>query len=72
MMDDNVPPQSTPLVVDALVKANKDFDLLLLPHARHGFGAADSYHVMPALGLLFWHPAGRRAAEEFALKPAAM
>ncbi len=45
MMDDNVPPQSTLLVVDALIKANKDFDLLLLPHARHGFGA-DSYYVM--------------------------
>src|SRR3546814_14810993 len=38
MMDDNVPPQSTLLVVDALVKANKDSDLLLLPHARHGYG----------------------------------
>ncbi|HRO63357.1 DPP IV N-terminal domain-containing protein [Thermomonas sp.] len=45
MMDDNVPPQSTLLVVDALVKANKDFDLLLLPHARHGYGM-DSYYVM--------------------------
>ena len=45
MMDDNVPPQSTLLVVDALVKANKDFDLLMLPHARHGFGR-DGYYVM--------------------------
>ncbi len=45
MMDDNVPPQSTLLVVDALVKANRDFDLLLLPHARHGFGR-DGWYVM--------------------------
>ena len=45
MMDDNVPPQSTLQVVDALMKANKDFDLLLLPHARHGFGK-DGYYVM--------------------------
>ena len=45
MMDDNVPPQSTLLVVDALMKANKDFDLLMLPHARHGFGK-DSFYVM--------------------------
>ena len=45
MMDDNVPVQSTLQVVDALMKANKDFDLLLLPHARHGFGM-DSYYVM--------------------------
>src|SRR3546814_15447966 len=41
MMDDNVPPQSTLLVVDALVKANKDFDLLLLPRARHGYGSGE-------------------------------
>jgi dipeptidyl aminopeptidase/acylaminoacyl peptidase len=45
LMDDNVPPQSTLLVVDALVKANKDFDLLLLPNAHHGYGM-DSYYVM--------------------------
>jgi dipeptidyl aminopeptidase/acylaminoacyl peptidase len=45
LMDDNVPPQSTLLVVDALVKANKDFDLLLLPNARHGYGV-DGYYVM--------------------------
>ena len=35
--DDNVPPYNTLLVVDALIKANKDFDLLLLPNRRHGF-----------------------------------
>ena len=43
MMDDNVPPQNTLLVVDALIKANKDFDLLLFPHARHGFGEDSDY-----------------------------
>src|SRR2546429_7578712 len=37
-LDDNVPPYNTLLVVDALIKANKDFDLLLLPNRRHGFG----------------------------------
>jgi dipeptidyl aminopeptidase/acylaminoacyl peptidase len=37
-MDDNVPFYSTLLVVDALIAANKDFDLLLLPNRRHGFG----------------------------------
>lgn len=41
MMDDNVPVQNTLLVVDALTRANKDFDLLILPHARHGFGSGD-------------------------------
>jgi dipeptidyl aminopeptidase/acylaminoacyl peptidase len=42
-MDDNVPPYNTQLVVDALVKAGKDFDLLMLPHARHGYGADNNY-----------------------------
>ena len=44
-MDDNVPPYNTYLVVDALIKANKDFDLLIFPNARHGFGA-DSFYMM--------------------------
>ncbi len=44
-MDNNVPPYNTYLVVDALVKANKDFDLIVFPNARHGYGA-DSYYMM--------------------------
>ncbi len=42
-MDDNVPPNNTLLVVDALIKANKDFDLLMLPNQRHGYGSAGNY-----------------------------
>jgi len=45
MMDDNVPPYNTQLVADALMKAGKDFDMIMLPHARHGFGA-DSPYIM--------------------------
>ncbi|HEV8148926.1 MAG TPA: DPP IV N-terminal domain-containing protein [Gemmatimonadales bacterium] len=37
-LDTNVPPYNTLLVVNELVKANKDFDLLLLPNRGHGFG----------------------------------
>ena len=44
-MDDNVPPYNTYLVVDALVKANKDFDLVIFPNARHGYGV-DSFYMM--------------------------
>ena len=43
LMDDNVPPYNTTLVVDALVKAGKDFDLLLLPYAHHGYGVDNNY-----------------------------
>ncbi|HMK03273.1 MAG TPA: DPP IV N-terminal domain-containing protein [Ferruginibacter sp.] len=42
-MDDNVPPYNTYLVVEALQKANKDFDLVIFPNARHGYGAQSSY-----------------------------
>ncbi len=37
-MDNNVPFHNTLLVVDALIKANKDFDLILFPNRTHGFG----------------------------------
>lgn len=36
-MDDNVPPALTLRVADALIKANKDFDLLILPNRNHGY-----------------------------------
>ncbi len=39
-LDDNVPPESTMRFVDALIKANKDFDMLVVPGARHGMGGA--------------------------------
>ena len=37
-MDGNVPPYLTLLVVNELIKANKDFDLILFPNRSHGFG----------------------------------
>jgi len=42
-MDNNVPPVNTMLVVDALIKANKSFDLLMLPNQPHGYGAESNY-----------------------------
>ena len=43
LMDDNVPPSNTLLVVDALIKANKDFDLVVFPNAHHGYGVDAPY-----------------------------
>jgi len=45
-MDNNVPPESTMRFVDALVKADKDFDLLVIPGAGHGMGGAYGQHRM--------------------------
>jgi dipeptidyl aminopeptidase/acylaminoacyl peptidase len=44
-MDDNVPPNNTLLVVDALIKANKDFDLIMVPNVHHGY-AEDGPYIM--------------------------
>ena len=42
-MDNNVPLNNTLLVVEALIKANKDFDLLIIPNVAHGYGEATQY-----------------------------
>jgi hypothetical protein len=39
-MDRNVPPESTLRLVDALIKAGKDFELLVVPGADHGMGGS--------------------------------
>src|SRR3989442_1516802 len=38
-LDKNVDPSSTMQVVNALIKADKDFDLLVVPGAGHGIGS---------------------------------
>lgn len=67
-MDDNVPPYNSYLVADALIKANKDFDFLLLPNARHGYGA-DSYYIMRRRWDYFvQHLLGATPPKEFKIK----
>jgi hypothetical protein len=39
-LDDNVPPELTYRFCDALIKARKDFEFLLVPGMRHGDGGA--------------------------------
>lgn len=43
LMDDNVPPQNTLLVAEALEKANKSFDLVIFPNSSHGYGQYSTY-----------------------------
>ena len=42
-IDNNVHPANTIRVVNALIRANKRFDMLLLPGQRHGFGDMNEY-----------------------------
>jgi dipeptidyl-peptidase-4 len=70
-LDDNVPPNNTLLVVDALIKANKDFDLLLLPNRRHGFGN-EAYMVRRRWDYFVKNLLGAEPPKEYQIgKPAA-
>ena len=42
-IDNNVHPSNTYRVMDALIKANKRFDFILLPGQRHGYGTMGDY-----------------------------
>lgn len=43
-MDDNVDPASTMQLVNALIKAGKDFELVVIPSARHTMGESYGEH----------------------------
>lgn len=68
-MDDNVPPYNTLLVVDALIKANKDFDLLLIPNAHHGYGAASPYMMRRRWDYFVRYLQGGVPPKEYVLTP---
>ncbi len=68
-MDDNVPPYNTLLVVDALIKANKDFDLILIPNARHGYGQASYYMMRRRWDYFVKNLLGAEPPKNYELKP---
>jgi dipeptidyl-peptidase 4 len=70
-MDDNVPPYNTLLVVDALIKANKDFDLLLLPNQHHGYGAESYYMTRRRWDYFVRYLLGVEPPHEYELHPPA-
>jgi len=68
-MDDNVPPYNTYLVVEALVKANKDFDLIIFPNARHGYGSATFYMMRRRWDYFVKNLIGAEPPKEYEIKP---
>jgi dipeptidyl aminopeptidase/acylaminoacyl peptidase len=70
-MDDNVPPYNTLLVVDALIKANKDFDLLLLPNQHHGYAAESSYMMRRRWDYFVRYLLGAEPPHEYEMHPPA-
>jgi dipeptidyl aminopeptidase/acylaminoacyl peptidase len=64
-LDTNVPPESTLRLVDALIKAGRDFDLLVIPGGGHGMGGEYGRRRMEdffARHLLGIEPPDRNAA----------
>jgi dipeptidyl aminopeptidase/acylaminoacyl peptidase len=68
-MDDNVPPYNTLLIVDELIKANKDFDLIMLPNQRHGYGNASWYMTRRRWDYFVRYLMGANPPTEYQLKP---
>ncbi|OZI07580.1 S9 family peptidase [Siphonobacter sp. BAB-5385] len=68
MMDDNVPPYNTLLVVEALEKANKDYDLVIFPNSRHGFGAYTNYMMRRRWDYFVQHLLGLNPPKEYLIK----
>jgi len=70
MMDGNVPPSNTLLVVEALIKANKDFDLLLFPNQAHGYGDQSQYMMRRRWDYFVKWLLGAEPPKEYLIQPA--
>ena len=66
-LDGNVPVYNTLLVVDALIAANKDFDMILFPNRGHGFGN-EAYMMRKRWDYFVEHLMGAEPPKEYALK----
>jgi len=62
--DTNVPPYNTLVVVEALIKANKDFDMLMLPNRGHGF-SSEAYMMRKRWDYFVKHLMGAEPPKEF-------
>lgn len=67
-MDDNVPPALTIQVVDALIRANKDFDLLILPNRNHSLGR-DPYFTRRKWDYFVRNLLGAEPPRNYEIKP---
>lgn len=68
MMDDNVPPYNTLLVVEALEKANKDYDLVIFPNSPHGYGPYSAYMMRRRWDYFVKNLLGAEAPKEYQMK----
>lgn len=57
-IDNNVHPANTMRVVDALIRAGKRFELVMLPQQRHGFGNMNEYFYWKLVDFFSQHLKG--------------
>ncbi len=70
--DENVPTNLTLLLVDALIRANKDFDLILLPNQNHEYtGAADRYMTRRRWDYFVKYLLGAQPPPAYLIRPSA-
>ncbi|HZQ41671.1 MAG TPA: DPP IV N-terminal domain-containing protein [Acidobacteriaceae bacterium] len=67
-MDDNVPPTNTLIVVQALMNANKSFDMLMVPNAHHGYGEQSQYIMRRRWDYFVRYLAGGIPPENYQMK----
>lgn len=65
-MDSNVHPGMTLLLVDELIRHNKDFDLLVFPNRGHGY-ANEPYNIRRTWDYFVEHLAGKNPPTEFSI-----
>ena len=68
LMDDNVPPTNTMLVVEALEKANKDYDLIVFPNSHHGYGVYSLYMMRRRWDYFVKNLLGKEPPKEYEIK----
>ncbi len=66
-LDNNVPPYNTLLVVNELIRHNKDFDFILFPNRRHGFGN-EPYMVRRRWDYFVRHLMGAEPPREYQMR----
>jgi dipeptidyl-peptidase 4 len=66
-MDSNVHPNTTLLLVDALIDANKDFDLMVFPNRGHGY-ANEPYKIRATWDYFVRHLRGEEPPQEYRIR----
>jgi dipeptidyl aminopeptidase/acylaminoacyl peptidase len=63
-LDDNVHPNATLLVIDELIRNNKDFDLIVMPNRNHGY-AGEPYVIRRTWDYFVEHLLGHEPPREY-------